>query len=116
MRMVDDHHHVPHEIVREVPYEVVREIPKEIPIEVTRSMRGDVPYWQRNAQRDDFERQLNDRKMARSRDSEMAKPFRLSDRGMGGSGMGGSGMGGSRSGPRREPIRSSGAGMLTGGR
>jgi len=100
----------PTEVVREVPYEVVREIPKEIPIEVARSAR-DVPYWQRSAQRDDFERILHDRKMARSRDAELSRPYRASDRGFGGSGSYGR-----QPPPRREPLRSSGAGLLTGGR
>ena len=73
-----------HEVVREVPYEVIREVPREVPIEVMREMRGergdrDVPYWQR----DDFERQLDDRKAER-RDRE-SRDSRDNTRGKGGS-------------------------------
>ena len=53
----------PTEIVREVPYEVVREVIKEIPIEVTREL-ADVPYW--SSQRQEYERQIDERKQQRS--------------------------------------------------
>jgi hypothetical protein len=81
-----------HEIVREVPYEVIREVPRDVPIEVRREMRGergdrDVPYWQR----EDFERQLDERKAER-RDRD--------DRG-------GGSRGGSKGGSRGGDTRSS---------
>jgi len=60
-----------------VPYEVVREVTKEVPIEVTREL-ADVPYWQRN----DFERQLQERKERRRGDqyAHDPRPYRLADR------------------------------------
>ena len=71
VRLVDDRWPGEREIVREVPYEVVREVPRDVPIEVMREMRGeradrDVPYWQR----DDFERQLDERKERREHERE----------------------------------------------
>ena len=76
VRVVDDRGHrgAPTEIVREVPYEIVREVTKEVPIEVTR----EVPAWRR----DDFERQIDERKERRKGDQYAAHPraFRLADR------------------------------------
>lgn len=67
VRVIDQHPPAERELVREVPYEVVREITKEVPIEIVRDHYGgshsgsDVPYWQRQ----DFERQLDERKERR---------------------------------------------------